>query len=136
MKYIGVDAGAKTGLATMVDSVLTDLITTDFFGAIDKIKSEQNKEWDLTVVIELPNNDYIHHKYATPRSLGSIGVDVGRVMREAELLIEYCRRNGIEHKAVAPQGKIDHETFCRITGWKGQTNQHKRDAGMLIWGMK
>jgi hypothetical protein len=134
MKYIGIDPGAKTGLAIMQGGVLIYLITTDFWGAIAQIKHDSNGE--LTVIIELPKNDHIHHKYDTPRSLGSIGVDVGRVMREAELLIEYCRRNGIEHKVVAPQGKIDHETFCRITGWKGQTNPHKRDAGMLIWGMR
>ncbi len=142
MKYIGIDPGAKTGLAIMQDGILADLITTDFFGAIEIICgdfygiNDGTKNNNQTVIIELPVNDHIFHKHSTPRSLGSIGVDVGRVMREAELLIEYCRRNDIEHKAVAPQGKIDHETFCRITGWKGQTNQHKRDAGMLIWVMK
>ncbi len=128
---IGIDPGKNTGLAIIENGKLIDLITTNFWGAIEII----NNNLASKIFIERPVNDHIHHGYLTPRSLGSIGVDVGRVMREAELLIEFCRKNRIAHKVMAPNRKIDHETFCKITGWEMRTNQHQRDAAMLVWGM-
>jgi len=34
-----------------------------------------------------------------------------------------------------PNGKITHEEFCEITGYKGRTNQETRDAGLIAWQM-
>ncbi|KZS22227.1 hypothetical protein BMY_0045 [Wohlfahrtiimonas chitiniclastica] len=30
--------------------------------------------------------------------------------------------------------KLDAERFNQLTGWIGQTNNHGRDAAMLVWG--
>lgn len=30
--------------------------------------------------------------------------------------------------------KLTHESFVAITKWKGRTNEHKRDAAMLVFG--
>lgn len=40
-------------------------------------------------------------------------------------------------EAVAPQRnrtKLSAGAFARLTGWKGRTNEHGRDAAMLVFG--
>jgi hypothetical protein len=40
---------------------------------------------------------------------------------------------------VAPMNiktKIKAEAFKRLTGWQGQTNEHSRDAAMMVFGLK
>lgn len=51
-------------------------------------------------------------------------------------LLECCARAyGLEVQLLTPQGKKNAEEFKRITGYQGSTNQEKRDAGLLVYGM-
>ena len=55
-----------------------------------------------------------------------------------------CRRSksllntlGVEFEMVAPKRnitKMSQEYFKQLTGWKKQTNEHSRDAAMLVFG--
>lgn len=50
---------------------------------------------------------------------------------------KFCKRFNIDYELVKPCGlsSINHETFCKITGWdiKSLTNPEKRVAGLLAY---
>ena len=62
---------------------------------------------------------------------------VGSVKRDASIWEAYLTDLGVWFEMVAPKRnltKITHETFVNMTKWKGRTNEHKRDAAMLVFG--
>lgn len=67
-----------------------------------------------------------------------ISRNVGMNQRESVLLIQGIRRLGYEVKEVTPskksayKGKITVPMFKAMTGWKGTSSQHARDAAMLV----
>lgn len=133
-KIIGIDPGTHTGMAIVLDGKLTDLHTCSFWECIAQIDIHSDAE---LIVLELPNTRTVwRHKKMTDRTKSKVSVDVGCVIREAELIIEYLRLNDINFKTSHPAGKIDQSLFNRITGWTGKSNQHTRDAGMLAWTNK
>lgn len=49
----------------------------------------------------------------------------------------YLTDLGVWFEMVAPKRnmtKLTHDGFVAITKWKGRTNEHKRDAAMLVFG--
>jgi len=65
-----------------------------------------------------------------------IAKNVGENHAVGKLIEQFLIKNKIQHELVRPtKKKLKHNEFCRITGWNnGQTNQEKRDAGMLVYG--
>ena len=62
---------------------------------------------------------------------------VGSVKRDASIWEGFLSDLGVWFEMVAPKRnvtKISHESFVNITKWKGRTNEHKRDAAMLVFG--
>ncbi|MBV3830157.1 hypothetical protein [Bacteroides xylanisolvens] len=62
---------------------------------------------------------------------------VGSVKRDATIWEDYLTELGVEFEMVAPKRnitKMSQEYFKQLTGWKKQTNEHSRDAAMLIFG--
>ena len=61
--------------------------------------------------------------------------NVGMNKKEADLLIKYCKKENIPYKAVKPtKSKVDAKYFKTLTKFQGSTNQHQRDAAMLVYG--
>lgn len=125
---IGIDAGKNTGIAFNEDGKITRLETLDFWGAISII----NEYKTALFVVELPKSKHVWHKGATNRgAIAKTGMNVGSVIREAELIIDYLKLHSINYKSVAPLGKKDADFFKRVTGYVGRTNNHERDAALL-----
>lgn len=119
---IGIDPGKDTGIAYLnEDGTIDELRTVDFWETVNIITWLHPKE--IEVAIELPSN-----KHVLPCRRG---VDVGSVIREAELLVKLLELRKIKHKTYPPLGKISAEEFNLETGWKGKSNQHTRDAARL-----
>lgn len=62
---------------------------------------------------------------------------VGSVKRDCQRWQEFCEYHGIDFELVAPKNnrtKTTASEFKRITGWQQRTNEHGRDAAMLIFG--
>lgn len=63
--------------------------------------------------------------------------NVGQNKQCAMLIIEWCERHGIRITTQKPgrrsMTKLTAEEFNRITGWTGSSNEHTRDAGMLVY---
>ncbi len=128
MRVVGIDPGVSTGFALVENRKIMLLQTLSFWEVIDRIGIYEN----VSYAIELPKTRHVWHREANSKSaLLKTGMNVGSCIREAELIIEYLKRNGKEYKVVIPQGKLKADQFERVTGWKGKSNQHVRDAAML-----
>jgi len=136
---VGIDCGTTTGLAVMKRAT-RDLIlhTSDFWNTYDFIV-EKFTPTQVGIFIESPQ----HIKPSFRRSKNirkekKIAQNVGGVKRETELLIEGIRRAGYLVAEVVPKKtKLTHEQFLTLTGYNKTktTNQHCRDAAMLIYGL-
>jgi hypothetical protein len=128
MISLGIDPGSSTGFAIAEDGNLIVLCTVDFWDAIYNIDSYP----DAIVVVELPDTRHIWHTKSVSRAaIGSTGIRVGSCLREAELIIKYLHKKNRDYVIQKPLGKINADEFKCITGWKGKSNQHERDAAML-----
>lgn len=97
---IGIDPGKDTGIAYLnEDGTIDELRAVDFWETVNIITWFHPKE--IEVAIELPSN-----KHVLP---GRRGVDVGSVIREAELLVKLLELRKIKHKTYPPLGKISAE---------------------------
>lgn len=69
---------------------------------------------------------------------------VGQVDGFCKIIERTCAKLGIPCHGISPKaksgtkngGKIDATEFKRMTGWKGASNEHKRDAAMVAWKHK
>ena len=61
----------------------------------------------------------------------------GSVKRDAKIWEDWCKEHDYEVVFVKPMGKglkKSAEEFKRITKWEGRTNEHSRDAAMIVFG--
>lgn len=61
----------------------------------------------------------------------------GSIKRDCLIWEDYLKHIGADYEMVAPKNnktKLDADKFRKITGWTERTNEHARDAGMLVYG--
>ena len=61
----------------------------------------------------------------------------GSVKRDCKIWSDFLHDHGIAHLAISPKrkgAKLDAQRFAKLTGWASKTNEHGRDAAMLIFG--
>ena len=133
---IGIDPGTHTGFAvySVERRSFNDLLTLTFWEAFDKVLEYPPES--TKVIIEVPSTNTVWQAMPKTgiRPIQRQAVNVGRVIREAELLAEGIFSRGYLVIKSNPIGKADKRRFQRITGFMGRLNQHQRDAGMLCWG--
>ena len=131
---LGIDPGTHTGMAirNSVTGNIEKLWTSNFWEAYHYALN--NALCWRGVVIEVPDNKNVFHKPAGGlKQVQRTAVNVGSVLREAELLARGLEEAKIPVQRVNPRGKIDADKFNSMTGWKGKSNPHTRDAGMLTY---
>ncbi len=137
MKYsIGIDPGKQTGFAVydIINGNLNIVETTDFWEVYTAVQLFVPSDLSR-VVVEVPKSKHVWHKAATnEKAMQRQAVNVGSVIREAELLAEGLELLGYPVIRVHPRGKVDAAKFKAYTGWSERTNEHSRDAGMLCYG--
>ena len=127
--FVGIDCGVNTGYAR-----------TDGGGEL-KIVSSMNIVEAMACVASLdgiaPFKVYIEdarkRKWFTGGREKAQGV--GSVKRDCQIWQEFCDHHGFEYELVAPKNnrtKLNAAQFEQLTGWQGRTNEHGRDAGMLL----
>lgn len=131
---LGIDPGKETGLAirNVVTGDIEKLWTSNFWEAFHYTLN--NALCWRGVVVEVPDNKNVFHKPAGGlKQVQRTAVNVGSVLREAELMAIGLERANIPVMRVNPRGKIDAGKFNQLTGWKHASNPHTRDAGMLTY---
>jgi hypothetical protein len=138
---VGIDPGKLTGVA-VYDRRAKRFLSLDslpFWKAVALVDDLRKRHIGLRVRLEDPNligGMYARHDVETGRRRREkMASDVGKNKRDAQLWRELFETWGVECERVKPvRAKRTAGYFRALTGWKGSTNEHKRDAGMLVWG--
>lgn len=138
MIWIGIDTGTHTGLAVWDDikNKLLEVDTLPIHKALDKVKQYKNEGCDLLVIFE----DARQRKWfgkGTRQAIEAKAQGAGSVKRDCAIWEDFLTDEGIAFRAVPPMirgTKLKPDFFVKLTGWKGRTSNHARDATMLVFG--
>lgn len=135
MIYIGIDPGTHTGFAVWDDykQEFVTLLTLPIHKAIDKVR-DLSQEHRVKVIFEDARQRrwFGMEKGSTAKLQGA-----GSVKRDCSIWEDFLTDNDIPFQAVHPMKggtKLTTERFKLITGWRGVTSEHSRDAAMLVFG--
>lgn len=132
---IGIDTGVNTGVAVWQDGELLAVESMTITQAMKFIQDFDNKRGIVKLYIEDARKWIGFHgktKATQARLQGA-----GSVKRDAKIWEDWCKENGYEVVFVKPMGKglkKSADEFKRITGWQGRTNEHSRDAALIVYG--
>lgn len=133
---IGIDTGVHTGFAVAFDhgegGVLQKVQSLSITQAMQCVL-EYEDEHDLKDIM-LYIEDARKRTWFTGGREKAQGV--GSVKRDAQIWEDWCKEKGINFKLIHPAAnatKKKVEDFTRMTGWTGRTNEHGRDAAMLVF---
>lgn len=63
----------------------------------------------------------------------------GSIKRDCQIWADWLGHIGCAYQSVSPKAKgpkVSAERFRGLTGWQGRTNEHSRDAAMLVIGRR
>lgn len=133
---IGIDTGVNTGFAVAVDrgngGELEEVQSLTITQAMKRV------EW----IIERwgKSNTALYIEDARKRTWFTGGREkaqgVGSVKRDAQIWEDWCVEQGLNFKMIHPAANATKKKatdFTRMTGWTGRTNEHARDAAMLVF---
>lgn len=144
MIYVGIDTGTHTGFAVWDHSekkflTVTSLMLHQAMDEVRRLKAESQENGKRLVVrVEDPRQrtwfgtERMSREEERKRLQG-----VGSVKRDASIWEEFLSDIGVEFQMVPPKNnttKLTQQTFKALTKWQKQTNEHGRDAGMLVFG--
>ncbi|MDI3237529.1 hypothetical protein QK338_05285 [Acinetobacter ursingii] len=132
---VGIDTGVNTGFAVAVDEgkggELIQVISLTITQAMARVMElcDLYGKSHLYLYIEDPRKR-TWFKGGREKAQG-----VGSVKRDAQIWENWCKENKIKYTLVHPKDnctKYKSDTFKKVTGWMGRTNEHARDAAMLV----
>ena len=138
MTLIGIDTGVHTGFA-VYDTDLKALIYVKEYPihrAMDLVKRMFDDGSDIKVRFE-DARKRTWFGYHTAKEDRARLQGAGSVKRDCQIWEDYLTDLRIPFEMVAPKNnatKLTAEQFRRITGYDGKTNEHGRDAAMLVYG--
>lgn len=138
MTLIGIDTGVHTGFA-VYDTDLKALIYVKEYPihrAMDIVKRLFDDGSDIKVRFE-DARKRTWFGYHTAKEDRARLQGAGSVKRDCQIWEDYLTDLRIPFEMVAPKNnatKLTAEQFRRITGYEGKTNEHGRDAAMLVYG--
>lgn len=131
---IGIDPGVHTGFAAWNRDTrkLIHVATYSILEAQDEVLAYWEKDKSLCLIIE----DARKRKWFGDNA-GAKRMGAGSVKRDCQLWEGFCNKYGIPFRLVHPKkGATKNKAveFQILTGWKGRTSGHARDAAMLVHG--
>lgn len=129
---IGIDPGTITGFAIWDahNKRFADIFSCGIIEAIYYLKALNKGE--IFVRIE----DARKRKWFGANS-NSKQQGAGSIKRDCSIWEELMELENIAHEFTSPgkiKTKLKSEEFKRLTGWTSPTNEHARDAAMLVFG--
>lgn len=131
---IGIDPGVITGIGYFNNQGGKSCFSTKIHRAMDWVK-EQHKNYDK---IFIRVEDARQRKWFGSNSY-SKSQGAGSIKRDCKIWEDFLIDNNIPHEMIHPvKGgtKIDAKLFTSITKIQTRTNEHARDAYMLIHGIR
>lgn len=139
MIYIGIDTGSHTGFAVWDGDHFIELDTKSISAAIlETLRYAANfgRENVRVFIEDARLRTWIPREKGASEYRGKL-MGAGSVKRDAAIWEEFCTEEEIPLVKVPPKNnttKLSAAAFARITGWKGRTSEHARDAAMLVFG--
>ena len=141
MYWAGIDPGKHTGVA-MYDGVqLVEVATVPVHRALQMVASfvevAQANGIPVRVVFEDARKRRWLPKERNVSEYRGRLMGAGSVERDCTIWEDFLKDLGVDYVAQAPRAgmtKLSAEAFARLTGWKGRTSNHARDAAMLVYG--
>lgn len=135
-RLIGIDPGTHTGIAVWNRdrTMLEEVDTIPIHEALLRIWSQRHAN------VEVYFEDARQRKWYGTRTAKEDRNKLqgaGSVKRDSTIWEDALKDWGIPFHAVAPKynvTKMTPEFFRALTGWKGRTSEHSRDAAMLVFG--
>lgn len=137
MYCIGIDTGKHTGFAVW-DTEKRQLDFVDTIPIHEALLHVRSMSWKGNV--EVYFEDARQRKWygtKTAKEDRNKLQGAGSVKRDSTIWEDALKDWGIPFHAVAPKHnvtKMTPEFFRALTGWKGRTSEHARDAAMLVFG--
>lgn len=135
MIYIGIDPGTETGFAVWNSNEqrFVELGTLKIHQAIQSVVMyHEMSNHNCKVIFE----DARQRKWYGQRSDAKLQ-GAGSVKRDSSIWEDFLKDWGIPYWAKPPvkgATKMSNQRFKALTGWKGRTSNHARDAALLVWG--
>lgn len=126
---IGIDPGTNTGIAVKYCGVWHTVATMTIIEAIDLVRGWVITEEAISVRIEDARLRTWFGKSGPEKWKGA-----GSIMRDCSIWEETLTKLGVPFEKVAPKHvkATTAEQFERLTGWKGRTSIHAREAAWMI----
>lgn len=141
MYCIGIDPGKNTGIAVWNTN-------TQHFELLDTVPihkaMEIVKEWEYPVrgvrvyFEDARKRQFLPRERNASEYRGKL-MGAGAAKRDAKIWEEFLTDYRIPFTAHKPQSggtKWKAEAFARATGYRGRTNEHNRDAALLVYGLR
>ena len=132
---IGIDPGVNTGICIIRRGYGIDIKTVSMLEAMGMLLRliEANERPDMFLRFEDARKRTWFDKSGPEKWQGA-----GSIKRDCQLWEEFCKRYGVAFEAVPPKNnatKLKADFFKKLTGHTEKTDEHGRDAAMLIFGL-
>lgn len=139
MLVVGIDPGLHTGLAVW-DTSHRQFLDIRCSGIVDAMRYllalQGENKIGLIVFEDARKRKWIPREKNLSEFRGR-AMGAGSVRRDSAIWEEYCRTYAVPFVMVAPRPgmtKLTDTYFQGITGYDRRTNEHGRDAAMLVFG--
>ena len=139
MIYIGIDPGTHTGVAVWDSKaqVFIELTTIPIHQALLKVKRLYAESRELSNICVVFEDARQRTWFGRDKNTNAKLQGAGSIKRDCSIWEDFCKDYQIPFLAVPPvKGgtKLSEAYFKTISGWKGRTSIHARDAAMLVIG--
>jgi len=133
--FVGIDTGTHTGVAVWDKANKRLSLDTMPIHKAMELVSNIYKDYGDTLLVRFED--------ARLRNwFGEAGREqlqgAGSIKRDCTIWEDYLKDTGITYEAVPPRRnrtKLSAQQFSRMTGYSGRTNEHSRDAAMLVYNL-
>ncbi len=132
---VGIDPGVKTGVAVATGGKLQSVESMTITAAMMFLLSIKADAPTVFIEDARMRTWFGGADARMARSGAGVREGVGSVKRDCSIWEQFCIEQGIAYRMVHPAAnktKTDADQFRRVTGFVGRTNEHGRDAGMLV----
>ena len=139
MLVVGIDPGVNTGIAVWdtVSRAFLDIRSSGIVDAMEYLRRLHSERAISLVVFEDARQRKWIPREKDLKEFKGRAMGAGSVKRDCTIWEEWCKYHHIECVKTPPRAgmtKLSDAFFQGLTGYDRRTNNHGRDAAMLIFG--